>query len=377
MIDAQRVVGAAGDIGFKRYSAVPCSYLTPLINYVIDSEDLQYVGAANEGDAVAIAAGATLGGERSIVMMQNSGLGNAVSPLTSLNYVFRIPVLLYITLRGQPGGHPDEPQHELMGAITTDLLDLMRVPWSYFPETEEGLQSALQEAVSYMDRERRPYALLLKRGTIEPWALESQPARKALIDATTAPSEAVCQRRDILAALQGLAGDRDVLIATTGYTGRELYSCSDKSNQLYMVGSMGCASSLGLGLALARPSHRVIVIDGDGAALMRLGAMSSIGFERPDNLVHVLLDNQVHESTGGQATVSQSIDFCAIAAACGYRVVERIADPEALTSAIDANSGNLAFYHVPIKRGVSEDLARPAIRPAEVAARLEKFLRGG
>ena len=134
----------------------------------------------------------------------------------------------------------------------------------------------------------------------------------------------------MLNAIQSSATDKDVLIATTGYTGRELYGCSDRPNQLYMVGSMGCASSLGMGLALASPRHRVIVIDGDGAALMRLGAMTSIGYERPANLIHILLDNSVHESTGAQPTVSKSVDFCSIASACGYENVIRTADPKLL-----------------------------------------------
>ena len=138
MIEAQQFIHAASQRGIDFYAGVPCSYLTPFINQVITSPDIQYVGAANEGDAVAIGAGAELGGRRAVVMFQNSGLGNAVSPLTSLNYVFRIPVLVITTLRGEPGGAPDEPQHELMGEITTRLLDEMQIPWEYFPAEDNG-----------------------------------------------------------------------------------------------------------------------------------------------------------------------------------------------------------------------------------------------
>src|SRR3954469_11016913 len=120
MITADQFIDAAGARGFDFYTGVPCSYLTPLINGVLSSRALRYVGAASEGEAVAIAAGAWLAGRRTVVMCQNSGLGNAVNPLTSLNAAFNIPTLFITTWRGQPGV-PDEPQHVLMGQITQDL----------------------------------------------------------------------------------------------------------------------------------------------------------------------------------------------------------------------------------------------------------------
>ena len=374
MVEAERFVDATSARGFSFYSGVPCSYLTPFINYVINSDNLRYVGAANEGDAVAIAAGAELGGRRSIVMFQNSGLDNAVSPLTSLNYVFRLPVLIYVTLRGEPGGRPDEPQHELMGAVTTEMLDSMRIPWRYFPTEEADIDTALDAAVRHIDAEHRPYAFVMRYGTVAPHALTREPEPRPVTGAGPQRAAPRFQRADMLRALQDSMTDTDVIITTTGYTGRELHAVGDRPNQLYMVGSMGCASSFGLGLALARPDLRVFVIDGDGAALMRLGALACVGYERPGNLVHVLLDNHVHESTGAQSTLAHSVDFCAIAGACGYPVVEAISDPQQLVAAIAANRGSLAFYHVPIERGVHAELPRPSIRPADVAARLRQFI---
>jgi phosphonopyruvate decarboxylase len=180
----------------------------------------------------------------------------------------------------------------------------------------------------------------------------------------------------MLAAVQTAATERDILIATTGYTGRELFALGDRPNQLYMVGSMGCAISLALGLAIARPGHRVIALDGDGAALMRLGAMTTAGFERPPNLLHILIDNGLHESTGGQATVSPGVDFCAIAAASGYPSVAATADPAALGAMIAKRAAGLAFVHAPILPGVPAVLPRPAMTPAEVALRLRTGLMG-
>lgn len=375
MIEAQQFIHAASQRGIDFYAGVPCSYLTPFINQVITSPDIQYVGAANEGDAVAIGAGAELAGRRAVVMFQNSGLGNAVSPLTSLNYVFRIPVLLITTLRGEPGGAPDEPQHELMGEITTRLLDEMQIPWEYFPAEDTEVEPALDRALAHMDSERRPYALVMRKGTVKPSPLRANYPTKPIITAPPSVEDATSKRRDMLNAIQSNVTGKDVLIATTGYTGRELYSCSDRPNQLYMVGSMGCASSLGMGLALASPRHRIIVLDGDGAALMRLGAMTSIGYERPANLIHILLDNSVHESTGAQPTVSKSVDFCSIAAACGYENVIRTADPELLGATLNGETRKLTFIHAPVIPGIDGELERPNIRPVQVAERLRQFLR--
>lgn len=375
MIRAADFIGAAEQRGFGLYTGVPCSYLTPFINDVIGSKALRYVGAANEGDAVAIAAGAALGSLPAIAMFQNSGLGNAVSPLTSLTHTFRIPILLIVTWRGQPGGAADEPQHELMGEITPAMLETMRVPWALFPSEAAQVGPALDLALAHFAKEGRPYALVMRKGSVADAKLERRPP-----PAPPAPAPAVARpqathtRRDLLAAVQAAAGERDLLIATTGFTGRELFALGDRPNQLYMVGSMGCAASLALGLAIARPDRRVIALDGDGALLMRLGAMTTLGHEKPPNLLHVLLDNGLHESTGGQATVAPGVDFCAIASASGYPSVAAAADPQSLGAIVSARKAGLAFVHVPIVPGVPASLPRPTMTPAQVAARLRERL---
>ena len=376
MIEASSFVTAASERGFGLYVGVPCSYLTPFINHVISDTSIRYVGAANEGDAVAIAAGWELGGSRAIALFQNSGLGNAVSPLTSLTHVFQIPILVIVTLRGEPGGAMDEPQHELMGEITTNMLETMKIPWEFFPAETDAIADALDRALAHMNQTRRPYALVMRKGTVAPSRLDVSLATKSLSQTTGVAAQASHRRHDFLRSIQGQLQPDDRVIATTGYTGRELYACGDRANQLYMVGSMGCAPSLGLGLALARPENRVIVIDGDGAALMRLGAMTTIGYERPPNLVHILLDNHIHESTGSQSTVSQSIDFCALAAACGYPRTARIADPDALADELSQRPSELSVYHVPILPGVPAEPGRPTIKPADVAVRFRNLSAG-
>ncbi len=374
MIDAVDFLAAASARGFALYSGVPCSYLTPLINGTIGSKGLRYVAAANEGDAVAIAAGAALGGLPSVAMFQNSGLGNAVSPLTSLTHTFRIPVLLIVTWRGEPGGAADEPQHELMGAITPRMLELMDIPWSAFPREPREIAGALDRADAHFRAERRPYALVMQKGGVREVELRAPPAVSSRVTADlTPPPAATHSRRDLLFAIRAAAGD-DVIVATTGYTGRELFALGDSPNQLYMVGSMGCAVSLALGLALAKSARRVIAIDGDGALLMRLGALTTVGNERPPNLVHVVLDNGLHESTGGQPTASPGVDFCAVALGSGYPAAIAIADPAALAAALSERRPGLRFIHAPVVPGVPAKLPRPAMTPAEVAARLRAWL---
>ena len=378
MITAREFIGAAAGRGFSLYTGVPCSYLTPFINQVLNDRALRYVGAVNEGDAVAIAAGAVLGGQGAIAMFQNSGLGNAVNPLTSLTWTFRLPVLLIVTWRGQPGGAADEPQHELMGGITPRLLELMDIPWRPFPAATQEIAPALDAATRHFESEHRPFAFVMSKGAVAGTTLSAaEPFRLPRAIAAGAAVAPVATRRQMLAAVQRALRPQDLLIATTGFCGRELYALDDRPNQLYMVGSMGCAASFGLGLALAQPRRRVIVIDGDGALLMRLGVLATLGAERPPNLLHLLLDNGMHESTGGQATVARNVDFCALAAASGYPETALVNDPAELGRRVADRAIGLRFVHAPVRPGIPEQLPRPGQSPVEVAARFRAHLLEG
>jgi len=378
MICSERVVKTLRQAGFEVFTGVPCSYLTPLINRVIDSPDVRYVPATNEGDAVAIAAGAELGGRRGVVMMQNSGLGNAVSPLTSLTAIFRIPLLMITTWRGQPGGPADEPQHRLMGEITPQLIELMDIPWELFPRQEEELVPMLRRALTHMNATGTPYGLVMTKGTIEPYALQSSANGRdrgslKAADRTVVPAKR-WEQDAVLRTVSSSVGEGDLVVATTGFTGRALYAFEDRPGQLYMVGSMGCLSSFALGLALAQPNRRVIALDGDGAFLMRMGALATIAHERPRNLVHVLLDNGVHDSTGAQATVSHSTDPALVAHACGYPLVLRPAELEELGRVL-RESDDLTFVHLHTEPRSDRKLPRPDITPEQVARRLRSWLR--
>ena len=374
MIEAHDFVEAARDRGIECYAGVPCSFLTPFINYVINDERLTYISSANEGDAVATAAGVAIGGHRAAVMIQNSGLGNAVSPLTSLTYVFRIPLLLICTHRGAPGVK-DEPQHELMGRITGRVLDTMELLWESFPTAPDAIAPVLERAAAHMARERRPYGLVMQKGTVAPHALR-RGWRPRVANSKVGPvydyrGRERPSRSEVLSHVLAHAPENTVLIATTGYTGRELYALADRPNHFYMVGSMGCASSLGLGLALARPDLHVVVLDGDGAALMRMGNLATVGAYGGANLTHLVLDNEAHDSTGAQSTVSAGIDFAGIAGSCGYGVAavgDHLGVIEALFAAEAHGRARLA--QIKTRTGTREDLPRPALSPTQVLDRL-------
>jgi phosphonopyruvate decarboxylase len=377
MIQAGDFLAAAAARGFDFYSGVPCSYLTPLINGVISDPRFSYVGATSEGEAVAIAAGAWLAGKKPVVMFQNSGLGNAVNPLTSLNAPFRIPTLLIATWRGEPG-KPDEPQHDVMGQITHDLLSLMGIEHAALPDRSEALAGALAAADAAVCQ-NRCFAFVMADGSVAEEKLTVPPPRSAT---WSKPMPArmggpIPARAQILERFLALTEDERVVIATTGKAGRELFMLQDRPQHLYLVGSMGGAAGVGLGVALntARP---VTVLDGDGAALMKLGTLATIGAYAPNNLLHILLDNGVHDSTGGQPTVSGIVDFAAVAAACGYRqavTCDNLAAFEELFTALRAMPGP-SLLHVKIRPGSLAKLIRPTVKPPEVASRFKAFLGG-
>ena len=389
MIEAHQFVEAARERGFRWYAGVPCSFLTPFINYVLQDPSLEYVSMGNEGDAVALIAGVALGGNRGapargITMMQNSGLGNAVSPLTSLTWTFQLPQLLIVTWRGQPG-IADEPQHALMGPITPALLETMQIPWELFPTDSDAVGAALDRAIAHMDATGRPYCLLMQKGSVAPYALERGSAGSASRTAESVrarPSggsdvERVSRQDALREVVARTAESTTAILASTGFCGRELYAIADRRNQIYMVGSMGCVVPWALGLALARPDLDVLALDGDGAALMRMGAMASVGAYGPANLKHLLLDNGAHDSTGGQATVSPRISFAGVAAACGYaRAVESedLADVAAWLK--EPRLSGPSFARLWIRTGTPPGLPRPSISPVAVRRRFMQHFAG-
>ena len=357
---------------------MPCSFLTPFINRVIDDPGLAYTGATSEGEAVGISFGAYLAGSRTVTMCQNSGLGNMVNPLTSLNYPFRVPTLLITTWRGEPGV-ADEPQHEQMGRIMHRLLDTLEIPWLPFPRGEAAIPGVLAEADAHMRESQRPFALVMSKDSVAPNPLLPQPAHSRVGTTLTEhedSSERLTRTQALKLILEELPGG-EAIIATTGKTGRELFTVADRPGHLYVVGGMGTASAIGLGVASTLPRQRVVVIDGDGAALMKLGSLATIGWQQPANLLHIILDNEAHDSTGGQRTAAGVTRFAAVGAAANYRTAIFAVRPEDISQAIRAAVAEPGptLLHIKIRLGSPENLGRPTIAPHEVKERFMAFLQ--
>lgn len=264
-----------------------------------------------------------------------------------------------------------------MGAITPALLDTLRIPHMAFPASIDEIAPAIAAMSASLTETRLPFAFIMEKGSVHDDGLSE----------TTPPMRPAGERVDhrvlaelptrfaILERLLASAPDSAAIVASTGKCGRELFTLADRPQHLYQVGSMGCAGPMGLGVAL-NTTRPAIVLDGDGAALMKLGAMATIGAEGPDNLVHIILDNGVHDSTGGQPTVSPSVDFAGVALSCGYSGAALADDPDGFEQAFAAALANPGphLIHVRIRPGSMENLGRPTLSPREVADRFMAFL---
>lgn len=358
------------ELKFDVFTGVPCSYLKNLINYAYS--ECTYINAPNEGDAVAVASGAWLSGRKPVVLLQNSGLGNLISPLTSLNHIFKIPFLGFVSLRG---GVDDEPQHELMGEITKDMLTVTKTPIAVLSKNLEEAKMQIMAARDFMNANKIPFFFIVEKGTFDGFKLsvDSHPKyKKGSVNYYEDNHEKI-SRNDALEVISKNKG-KSVVIATTGKTGRELFEVEDSKQHLYMVGSMGCVSALGLGVSKFTKKS-VIVIDGDGAALMRLGNLPMVANESPKNLLHVLLDNEEHNSTGGQSTISAVINWPELAANMGYRVLV-VNTTDQLKHAIDEWNlkRELTFVYMKINNKTKPNLGRPNVTPKQVAVRFKNYL---
>jgi len=372
-LGCERIYGALADHGVTYYAGVPDSLLASFCAYVTDhAGPSRHVITANEGSAVALAAGHHLAtGEIGLVYLQNSGLGNAVNPLTSLvdPAIYGIPLLLMIGWRGEPG-RTDEPQHVKMGRVTTPLLEVIGVPHVTLPETEEGAVAAIALAVRSARSNDAPYALVVRKGTFEPYELRQ-----------VRPDAYAMSREDAIAGVLESLPAGTAVVSTTGMPSRELFELREARGEFHdtdflTVGSMGHCSQIALAVALARPERPVCCLDGDGAALMHLGSLATIGSLGAKNFKHVVLNNGAHDSVGGQPTVGHDVDLCAIARGCGYTSVFRADGPAELADRVSefASTDGPALLEVRVRRGARKDLGRPTVTPAHAGRRFSEFL---
>ena len=359
-------------LGIDFYTGVPDSLLKSLCAYITDHADAsRHIIAANEGGAVALAAGHHLAtGTIPVVYMQNSGEGNAINPLASLTdkEVYAIPLLLLIGWRGKPGVH-DEPQHKKQGKVTTALLEAMGIGYDILGKDELTALAQIKGAVEHIKQSGECHALIIEKDTFEPYTLQ-----------TAADSGLTLSREEAIQTVAAAIGGRDVIVSTTGMTSRELFEYRAIKGQgherdFLTVGSMGHASQIALGIALEKDDRRVWCLDGDGAAIMHTGSMAIVGGRKPGNYVHVIFNNGAHDSVGGQPTVGLGIDFPALARAVGYRHAYRADSRDELESILARckdEEGPL-LIEVRVKKGCRKDLGRPTTTPVQ---NKEAFMEG-
>lgn len=350
--------------GIRFFTGVPDSLLKDFCAYVTDHADPNTdVITASEGAAVGLAAGHYLAtGRLGMVYMQNSGLGNAINPLTSLvdPEVYSIPLLLLIGWRGEPG-QPDEPQHLKQGRVTLSTLEALGIPYELHPDSLDEAVLMIERATVHAEKLSSPYALVVRAGTFAQYKLQRK---------TPDPYE-MRREQAVIGVAQNLSTD-DVIVATTGKTSRELFeqraaSGVGHASDFLTVGSMGHASQIALGIALERPGRQVVCLDGDGALIMHMGALATIGTRGPKNFKHVVINNGAHDSVGGQATAGYAIDIPAVARACGYREARRIERRGELEAAVGwmRNTPGPVLLEIMTSKGGRADLGRPTIAPRD------------
>ena len=359
--------------GVEFFTGVPDSLLKEFCLCIDDSiVGDKHIIAANEGNAVALAAGYYLA-QKSIplVYMQNSGLGNAINPLLSLcdSDVYSIPLLVLVGWRGEPGVK-DEPQHTKQGKVQLELLKALDIPYKIISQNDNQFAMQISNGVEIAKTENRPVVLLIKKGTFEKYTTEIE------------KSPIQCMKREeALEIILRNLDDNAIVVSTTGKTSREIFEIREKNGQSHekdflTVGSMGHCSAIALGIALAKPHRQVVCIDGDGAMLMHLGSLTSIAILKPKNFRHILMNNEVHESVGGQKTAAKELDMTAIVNSLGSSKIFNAETPADLEQKfIDfVSCPGPSFLEVKIQSGSRENLGRPTIKPVDNKENFMKFL---
>ena len=362
-------------LGADFYTGVPDSLLKPLCNYLMHTYGIDknhHLIAANEGNCAALAAGYHLAtGKVPVVYMQNSGEGNIINPAASLlsDKVYAIPMIFVVGWRGEPGVH-DEPQHIYQGQVTVKLLEDMDIASFVIGKetTAEELQEAMSGFRAVLDKGKQ-VAFVVRKGALSYDGKVSYRNENKML------------REEIIRHIAAVSGE-DPIVSTTGKASRELFEIREANQESHKydfltVGSMGHSSSIALGIAISKPEQKIWCVDGDGAVLMHMGAMAVMGSVKPQNLVHILINNGAHETVGGLPTVAGKVDFPALAKACGYDTAAKVEDFAALDHALKKakEEAGLHFLEVSCAIGARDDLGRPTTTALENKENFMAYLR--
>ena len=353
------------------FAGVPDSTFKDWMSFLADRNNLTNRIACNECEAIALATGYHLSTKNvGVVYMQNSGLGKTVNPLTSLasKEVYGIPLILMIGWRGEPG-KKDEPQHKMMGRIMESQLKTLEIPYSVLPDNIEDVEETIRWAKQTAKQNNYASAIIIKKNTLEKYVSEN----------STETNYEMSREEAIKTVIDNLEGN-EAIVSTTGKTSRELFEYriaqGEKVRDFLTLGSMGCSASIVAEVALQKPDKKIYCFDGDGAVLMQMGALSTIGKYKPKNFTHVIFDNASYDSTGGQPTNSRNVDFAQVAESCGYvnaRVVKTKSDLGRVVEKLKNLEGPNMIV-VNINKGSRKNLGRPTTTPEEDKTSFMEFL---
>lgn len=349
--------------GISNFAGVPDSLLKSICAYITDNTSpSEHLITANEGSAIALAVGQYLATNKpSLVYMQNSGFGNSINPILSLadNKVYGIPMVIMVGWRGEPGVK-DEPQHLKQGEVMESLLKSCQLEYVTLDKNSDNFAEIVEYAISRTVEKKHPIVILVKKGTFEPYNIKE-----------TIPDNSQLSREDAIREIVESSTDNSVFISTTGMASRELFEIRSSNNYSHdkdflTVGSMGHANMIALGVS-QNSDKQIICIDGDGASLMHMGNLTSIGQTKPANYIHVLLNNSAHDSVGGQPTCAAEISLTSIAKSCGYSSINTIQNKEDINKVISWANQHKGphFIEIIIKKGARGDLGRPTSSPNE------------
>ena len=357
MVNLKQLFEALDDKGVKFFTGVPDSLLNNFCLYLVNKiPDGQHVMAANEGNAIAIAAGHYMAtGDIPVVYMQNSGIGNATNPLLSLTHdsVYGIPMILVIGWRGDPA-ISDHAQHKKQGELTPVLMKDLDIPYEILDD-ENTVVDKFAWAVEKAKEISSPVALIAKK------AILTEKVKKQEY-----PKSKLMNREEAVSAVVDILGNDAVYLGTTGRATREVHEQLklhgvSEGHEWQNVGSMGHVSSVGLGIALAKPEQKVVVFDGDAAAVMHLGAFATNCRYKAGNMIHIVLNNGVNESVGGQPSAGYVVNLTEIAAACGYKApghaVETKEELQAIVKDYQKEDMPL-FIDVHVRQGIRSDMPK-------------------
>lgn len=374
MINTRRFYNSMVQNGIDFYSGVPDSLLKDICSYISDNAPSEkHIITSNEGGAIALAMGYYLASSKvPMVYMQNSGFGNTINPLLSLadSKVYSIPMLLVLGWRGEPGVK-DEPQHVKQGEVSETLLKTLEIPYTIISHKTENIDKVISDAAKYAKDNNQPYAILVRKGTFEPYSLKS----KIKTNFNLNREEAIIKTTELLS-------ESDIIIATTGKTSRELFEFRARNNQghhrdFLTVGGMGHANQIALGIALAKPDKTVYCFDGDGAVLMHTGSLGIIGASKSDNFKHIIFNNGAHDSVGGQPTIGFDISFGNIAKAFNYTKVfkiEKLDEFDQIFIDFQKEKGP-CLLEILVNKGARKDLGRPTVSPKENKNHFMSFIQ--